>query len=247
LKSYEPTLNSNIKKAWSLPEFCQVRNPRHLKALLAGCAARNVRILAGEAAYHFEVQNGKVSSVRTNNGAYTADQFIITSGAWTGQLLHSIGYKIPIEPVRGQIVLLSATPGLIRHVIEYGPRYLVPRPDGRILIGSTVEQVGFNKSNTAGAVSELIAFGSKLVPALEEATFERCWAGLRPRTPDNLPLIGPVTEFDNLLVAAGHFRDGLQLSPITAILIRQLLLKQSLTVPLEPFACNRFRESVYQN
>jgi glycine oxidase len=151
------------------------------------------------------------------------------------------GYDTPLEPVRGQIVLLNAQPLPFRHVIQSGPRYLVPRPDGRILIGSTEEHVGFDKRNTAAAVAELIDFAVSLVPSLSEATYERSWAGLRPCTPDGLPYLGQVPETRNLFVATGHFRAGLQLSPATAVLMRQVLLDQPTTISLNGLACNRLR------
>ncbi|MEQ9070698.1 MAG: FAD-dependent oxidoreductase, partial [Gimesia chilikensis] len=124
-------------------------------------------------------------------------------------------------------------------VIESGKRYLVPRSDGRLLIGSTERDIGFNKQNTAEGVAGLIEFAQALVPALREARFERAWAGLRPRSIDGLPYLGFVDGFENLLMAAGHYRDGLQLSPITARLIRQLICEEPTDVPLDAFSCSR--------
>ncbi|MFK7778961.1 MAG: FAD-dependent oxidoreductase, partial [Gimesia sp.] len=122
---------------------------------------------------------------------------------------------------------------------ECGSRYLVPRSDGKILIGSTESDVGFNKENTAEGVGGLIQFAESIVPSLKSATFERAWAGLRPKSIDGLPYLGRVGKYENLLIAAGHYRDGLQLSPITARLIRQVICDEETEVPLEPFACSR--------
>jgi glycine oxidase len=141
--------------------------------------------------------------------------------------------------VRGQMVLLSQVPRLVSHVLQLGPRYLVPRSDGRILIGATEERVGFLKSNTALAVSDLIAFGTSLVPALADARFERAWSGLRPGSASGLPYLGQVGRYENLFIAAGHFRSGLQMSPGTGRLLRQSLLEQETEFPLEPFSCHR--------
>jgi glycine oxidase len=174
---------------------------------------------------------------------YTAGRFCIASGAWSRPLLMQAGCESPLEPVRGQIVLLNAQPLPFGQIIQSGPRYLVPRPDGRILIGSTEEHVGFDKRNTAAAVAELIDFAVSLVPALAEATYERSWAGLRPCTPDGLPYLGQVPETRNLFVAAGHFRAGLQMSPATAVLMREVLLEQPTTISLDGLACDRLRSS----
>jgi glycine oxidase len=128
---------------------------------------------------------------------------------------------------------------LLRRVLLWGARYLVPRPDGRVLVGSTEEDAGFAKRTTAAAVSGLLALAGRLVPALAEAHLEQCWAGLRPGSPDGLPFLGPVPGCDNLFVAAGHFRAGIQLSPATGLVMKELLLGQPLTVSLEPFRLDR--------
>jgi glycine oxidase len=120
-----------------------------------------------------------------------------------------------------------------------GARYLVPRPDGRVLVGSTEENVGFDKRTTAAAIGELLGFAFTLVPELAAAHVERTWAGLRPGSPDGLPFLGRVPGFDNLFVAAGHYRAGIQLSPGTGLVLKELLLGQKLTVPLEPFRLER--------
>src|SRR5207253_2207305 len=122
-----------------------------------------------------------------------------------------------IQPVRGQIVLLNPGQVLFRRVLILGARYLVPRQDGRVLAGSTEEEAGFEKQTTAEGVTGLIQLAVELVPALAHADVERCWAGLRPGSPDGLPFIGPVPGVSNLLMAAGHFRAGIQLSPGTAL------------------------------
>jgi glycine oxidase len=140
------------------------------------------------------------------------------------QLLEQAGVRFPVEPVRGQIVLLECTQLPFHTIIEQEKRYLVPRPDGKILIGSTEERVGFVKANTAEAVVDLIRFGTDLVPALKSAKFEQAWSGLRPYRAGELPYLGRVEGLQNACVAAGHFRAGLQMSPITAVLIRQILL-----------------------
>ncbi len=235
----EPALNPGIVAVYRLPEASQVRNPHHLRALETACAQRGVRLAPGVPVTGFDFHNNRVTGVRTPTGTRTANAFCIAGGAWSQGLLDQLGVALNIEPVRGQIVLLSHTPLPFRHLLHQHARYLVPRPDGRILVGSTEERVGFDKRTTAHAVAELIAFGIGLVRVLAAATVERTWAGLRPCAPDGLPYIGRLPEWDNVFIAAGHFRSGLQMSPATAILARQLILGEEPIVPPELYACHR--------
>ena len=221
-----PALHPEIVSGYLLPELGQVRNPRHLKALLQACASSGVDLRPGTPVIDLVHTGERITSVRTPCEDFTASEVVIAGGAWTRTILQRAGLDSNFEPVRGQIVLLETRPSLIRHVIEVGNRYLVPRPDGRVLIGSTEERAGFEKRTTAGGVSGLIEFGRRLIPELANARFERCWAGLRPYAPGGLPVIGRVPGMSNLSLAAGHFRAGLQLSPMTAVLIRQLILGQ---------------------
>jgi len=239
LADYEPGLNRRCSTGFYLPEMSQVRNPRHLKALIAGCAARGVEFSPGAPVIGFDRQQGRIVSVRTPDGNHSADRFCIAGGAWSRQILAECGCDLPVEPIHGQIVLLSVRPGTVRHIVQVGSRYLVPRPDGRLLVGSTEEQTGFRKQNTAGAVAELIRFATDLVPELAASEYECAWSGLRPASADGLPYLGAVPEYDNLFVAAGHFRSGLQMSPATAVLMRQVLLDEPPEISLDAYACDR--------
>lgn len=239
LRTLEPQLNPDITTAYHLPQMCQVRNPRHVKALLAACIQRNVELSPSDPVVDFETDGERVIALRTGTGRHEADQFVVAGGAWSAGLLSRLGVSLPIEPVRGQIVLLTSRPGLLRQVIELGPRYLVPRPDGRILVGSTEEHAGFDKRSTAQGVSGLLQLATRLVPVLEDAQLERSWAGLRPRSRDGLPYLGFPPRWSNLIVAAGHFRAGLQLSPATGLVVSELLAGSEPSVPLEGFACDR--------
>jgi glycine oxidase len=235
----EPHLSPQISSAYRLPEMGQVRNPRHLKALMSSCSQRGVRLLPGTPAFGFERAGERIVAVETPAGRLTAGQFVVASGAWSGRLLAQAGCRASIRPLRGQMVLLSLVPCPVRQVVNAGPRYLVPRGDGRVLIGSTEEVAGFDKRTNAQGVGGLIDFGLRIVPSLAAATVERTWAGLRPQSPDGLPYLGRVPHTENLFLAAGHFRAGLQLSPITAVLMTQMMLKRPTSIPIEPFAVDR--------
>jgi glycine oxidase len=239
LRRLEPALARDLGPAFHLPGMGQLRNPRHLKALLAGCAAWGVRLRPGCPAHGFEQRGGRILAVQTAEGSLTAGRYLLAAGAWSEPLLDQVGWRPGIRPVRGQIALLNTRIPLLRRVLMWGPRYLVPRPDGRVLIGSTEEDVGFDKRTTARAIAELLELAGRLVPALAGAHLERCWAGLRPGSPDGLPFLGTVPGYDNLFVAAGHFRAGIQLSPGTGLVMKELLLGQPTTVPLDPFRLDR--------
>jgi glycine oxidase len=239
LLKLEPALARGLGTAYHVPDMAQVRNPRHLKALIAGCAAHGARLRPGRLVYALERQGNRITAAVTDEGRVGADRFVLAAGAWSDGLLQTLGWQPGIRPVRGQIALLHAETPLFHRIVVRGKRYLVPRPDGRVLVGSTEEDAGFDKRTTAAAVRDLLAFAVAVVPGLAEAPLERSWAGLRPGTLDELPYIGPVPGVDNGYVAAGHFRSGIQLSPGTGLVVKELLLGQELTVPIEPYRLDR--------
>jgi len=241
LLALEPGLAPTLPGAVLLPELAQVRNPRHLRALVNACTSLGVELLPGCPAHGFERKESRITGVFTPNRRLSASRYLVCTGAWTDRLLHQVGIELGVHPVRGQIVLLHPEPPLLRHVLLAGSQYLVPRADGRILVGSTEEQVGFDKRTTAEAVRELLGLATSLVPALARSPVERCWAGLRPGSPDGKPFLGPAPGFDNLFIAAGHYRSGLQNSPGTAQVMLELLLGRAPSIPLEAFRVERAR------
>lgn len=228
-----------LRAAYFLPEEKQLRNPRHLKALIAGCALRGVRLEQGAAAESFEVAGGRLTGVRTGIGLFHGQTICLTTGAWTPSLARQIRCELAIKPVRGQIALLQTDGQTVRRVINLGKRYIVPRPDGRVLIGSTEEDVGYDRRTTAGAIEQLLAMATALVPRLAGAQLERCWAGLRPATSDGLPYLGVVPGLENAFVAAGHFRSGLQLSAGTAVVMSRLIRGLDPELNLHAFRLDR--------
>ncbi|MGQ0635335.1 MAG: glycine oxidase ThiO [Planctomycetaceae bacterium] len=235
----EPALTRRATSALRWPEMGQVRNPRHLKALIAACARRHVALLPGTPVSEFIRDREKIVAAQTLAGRLTAGSFVVATGAWSAPLLTHVGCRVAVQPIRGQIVLLACDACPASQIIQVGPRYLVPRSDGRILVGSTEEAVGFDKRNTAEGVGGLIEFAISLVPDLRYATVERTWAGLRPYSADGLPYLGRATGIENLFVAAGHFRTGLQMSPGTAHVMAQLILGRATTIPLDCYAVDR--------
>ncbi len=218
-----PTLAPSFRRAFFLPSMAQVRNPRHLKALIAACQMREVQLSPNCAVQRFVREGSRVVAVETPQGQLFADRFLVAGGAWSAGLLDQVGWRPGIRPIRGQIALLHCDRSPIRSLVLCGKRYLVPRLDGRILVGSTEENVGFDARTTASAIADLIEFSETLIPTLASAPLERCWAGLRPGNIDGLPYLGAVPGCDNLFVAAGHFRAGIQTSPATGALMADLL------------------------
>ncbi|HVJ69426.1 MAG TPA: glycine oxidase ThiO [Caulifigura sp.] len=223
LKQLEPMLADGLGAGYLLPEGTQVRNPWHLDALEAACRQRGVKFRTNEKVTGFQSKGDRVVSAKTSTGTINGERFLVTGGAWSGEILKQAGVNLEIEPVRGQMVLFRTPKRELHHTVEIGKQYVVPRSDGRILVGSTEEWVGFVKENTESAVRGLVEFAQYLVPKLKHADVEKTWAGFRPHAKRGQPYLGGVPGFDNLFVAAGHFRAGLHLSPITARLMAAVI------------------------
>jgi glycine oxidase len=236
----EPAIAPDLGQATHVPGMAQLRNPRHLQALRAACLdTKNVVFQEETAALGFVVEKNRIKGVRTSNEGITGDAFLLATGAWTDRLLEPLGCRLNIQPVRGQIALVNPGTVLFRHILIWGSRYLVPRLDGRVLIGSTEEHAGFVKNTTAEGIRGLLDLGIRLVPKLAGAALEKTWAGLRPGSPDGLPFLGVVPDMENLYVAAGHFRAGIQLSPGTGLLLTQMILGKPLSMPMDAFRLDR--------
>ncbi|WP_437202849.1 glycine oxidase ThiO [Planctomicrobium sp. SH664] len=236
LRTLAPELNSDFESALWFPTFAQVRNPRQLQALTAACRQLGVRFVTGDAVREWQLSGETITAAMTDNSTYHAGRFIVATGAWTTPLLQPLGWTPRIEPVRGQIVLLRTPSPILKQVIERGTRYLVPRDDGRVLIGATEERVGFVKENTLEGIRLLREFACNVIPALQQAEVEMTWSGLRPWSESRHPWIGRHPERSNLYVAAGHFRAGLANSVGTARLLRQCIFNQSTDIPLTDFS-----------
>ncbi|MDA1231975.1 MAG: glycine oxidase ThiO [Planctomycetota bacterium] len=239
-QSHVPDLAVRFDTAIYLPDFGQVRNPRYLQALKAACLQRGVEILEHVHALDIRLKGERITEVRTDGRILRFDKICFAAGAWTATILEPLGLSMPVKPVRGQIVQLQLPAQPFRSVIESGRRYLVPRRDGLILVGSTEEDAGFAKHTTTEGVSGLLEFATALVPSLAHAEVVRTWAGLRPGSPDELPLLGLVPGFSNVFIGAGHFRSGLQMSPATGTILADLMLGQSPAIAMDGLEPGRF-------
>ncbi len=235
----EPGLNPDLLVAYYLPDRAQIRNPRHLKALVAALKVRGVSIRPGRAALGFESAGGRVSAVRTEEGPLACGSVVVAAGAWSGGLMAGLGVQAATPPLKGQIVLLREGRPRIRRIVEHGKNYLVPRDDGRILVGATEEDVGFDTRTTDEALRGLLAEARRICPGLADAEVERSWAGLRPGSIDSKPYLGNVPGYVNVMMAAGHKRAGLQLAPASAEVMADLVLGRPPRVDLAPFRVDR--------
>ncbi|MBA3440440.1 MAG: FAD-dependent oxidoreductase, partial [Pyrinomonadaceae bacterium] len=184
----------------------------------------------------------RVVGIQTSGGEVRSGAVIVAGGAWSS-LIKTVENRVPdwhIEPIRGQMLCFDACPPLVRHVI-YSPRaYLVPRRNGRLLAGSTTEQVGFDKSVTAGGVHQIARHALEIAPGVSDLTLTNAWTGLRPRTADGWPVLGASVEVQGLYYATGHYRNGILLAPITGQLIADLVTNGVASPLLKAFAPERF-------
>ena len=227
-RKIEPHLSNDLRAALLLPDDWQVENRRLTHALAASCATRGVELLTGTEVLNVERDaiGKRVEGVHTSRGRIATSTVVVAAGAWASRL-GGFGANRKIEPVRGQMICLEASPPIVRHVVYGEHAYLVPRRDGRLLVGATVEQVGFDARVTAGGVGALAAQATKIVPRTSGLPFADAWASLRPRAADALPVIGRAGETEGLIFAAGHYRNGILLAPLTARLVCDLVVAGS--------------------
>mgnify|MGYP001147797329 CR=1 FL=1 len=227
LRQCEPALTHTAERALWMESVAQVRNPRLIRALHKSLISRGVVIHEETEVTRLLHSGERVSGVVTKVGSIEADVVIIAAGAWSGRLLGALGAsvekRIAIRPVRGQMLLFKGQPGMISRIILGKRHYVIPRRDGRVLVGSTMEEVGFDKSTTENAREELLNAAKSLVPALAEVPVERHWAGLRPGSPIGVPYIGEHPEIKGLFVNSGHFRNGVVMGPASARLLVDMI------------------------
>jgi glycine oxidase len=206
-----------------LPEIAQVRNPRLVAALRNAIVANGGTLHTQCAAHDATADGGRVARVHTACGTFSADHFVIATGAWAGLGLPGMEGVPNVRPIRGQMLLFKLAPGALDSIVYSKGLYLIPRKDGHVLVGSTVEDVGFDKSTDAATATSLHAAASALCPMLEPIQPVMHWAGLRPGSPDNIPIIDRHPDYENVYINAGHFRYGVTLAPASAELLVDLM------------------------
>ena len=221
----------------------QVDN-RAVAEALATALVRAGGVLEEEAAVRrLVVERGRVTGVETEKGFRTAGTVVLAAGAWSGGIPGlPAGAAAPVRPVKGQMLALRMDPQapLLRHVLWAGGGYLVPRGDGRLVVGATTEERGFDPRQTAGGLLSLLATARTALPASADLEIEETWVGFRPGSPDHAPILGP-SGVDGLVLATGHSHNGILMTPATASLVSHLLLTGELDPMLRPFTIDRFR------
>ncbi len=230
-RALEPQLAPDLAGALHSPREGHVRSPLLVRAYAQAAARRGARIETGAPVMALVRERARVVGVETAEGRRAAGQVVLCAGSWTPSFAAGLGAPLPVAPVRGQIVSLDAPDPPFSSIVWGGSTYLVPKLDGSVAVGATEEHVGFDRRVTAAGVRGLLEDAARLVPSLADASFRGAWVGLRPETPDHLPLVGPVPTLDGLLVAAGHFRTGVLLSPATGEIVRDGVLGKGWAEP----------------
>ena len=218
-----------------LPEVAQVRNPRLVKALRCALEREGVRVVEQAEVTGVCFAGNAVSRLETSAGPFSASHYVIAAGAWSKPLLGEYAPPLELKPVCGQMLLFKAGPGLLRQIVIQSGFYLIPRADGHILAGSTLEDVGFAKRITVEARLELHAKAASLLPPLKNLAPVRHWAGLRPGSPENIPVIARHPEIENLYLNSGHFRYGVTMAPASAHILANLIFQRMQPFDVSPY------------
>lgn len=227
-------LSEEVRQAIFFPEDGLVNNRRLTRALWVAAERRGVTFAIGRTARRLLARGGRCVGVQTEDAIIEAPQIVNAAGAWAA---FDPEFPVPVEPVRGQIVEVQSPAPDLSIVVESEDVYVVPRGDSWLL-GSTMEHAGYEKQVTAGAIGRLIAAAARLLPSLESASFLRAWSGLRPATPDGLPVLGRGI-LPGLFLATGHYRNGILLAPVTALALADEIAGTS-SRDLAPFSIERF-------
>jgi len=240
-----PGLSSKVRLALGASEDHWVDNEKLTRAVIEAAHRLGVKFYARTGVEDLSVRENHVEAIHAGNGppggpptSYSAGSFVLAAGCWSGALAAQAGLSLPVQPCRGQMMEFES-PREIPHVVRAGSHYLVPRSARRVLVGTTAEYVGFEKTVTAEGLQSVLKGAMKFAPFLKDCAFLRAWAGLRPDTSDHLPVLG-YGKLDNLILATGHFRHGILLAPLTAQQISELILTRSTSFSLEAYRPTRF-------
>lgn len=232
------SLPVSTKSPIFLPQASQIRNPRLLKALKIFLQGQGVRFIENCNISGCQTKNQRIASLQTSVGDIAAKNLILCAGAWNTQIATTLGItpQPDIKPVKGQMLLFAAQPATLPHIILHGNNYLIPRQDGKILAGSSIEHSQFDKQTTTTAANQLQQFACNLLPQLTQCKILHHWAGLRPASPQGIPSIGCHPQINNLYANTGHYRNGIAMAPASAKLLADLLQNRQTSIDLTPYA-----------
>jgi glycine oxidase len=220
----EPALAPDLQGSIRYVDEAHVHNGRLTIALAEAARRTGAELRSGAPALALIRERERVVGVQTSTETVYAEAVIVANGAWSSDLIRPLGLMLPVKPMRGQMLAVRTVPRAVSQIIYGRHMYLVPRPDGETLVGATVEDVGFRKEVTLEGLEELIQAGRHIAPGMMGQPVIRTWAGLRPGSPDGLPLVGPVAGLPGLILAVGHHRNGILLGPMTGVLVKQWLV-----------------------
>lgn len=236
----EAGVSRAIRGALFFPKDFHIHNGLLVEALAEAARRQSVDVRLGTPVTSLLRDGERVIGVETATGRIAAHTVVLAAGAWSPALGRMIGKTIPVEPARGQIVVLRARGAIARHVLYAKQQYIVPRTDGEVIVGSTLEFEGFDKRATVEGVRWVLQRALEMMPGLSELTFEGVRAGLRPYSADSFPIIGAFPDVPGLIVATGHSRKGILLGPISGKLVAELILDGKTSLPIDPFSPLRF-------
>lgn len=239
----EPGISPDIVGGLYSPAEGSVDAPRLVQAYARAATRAGAVIREGAAVEGLIREGDRLTGVQLADGRLSFDRLVFTAGAWTARWSAAFGVPIPVFPVRGQVAALGGLEAGLRHIVYSGKNYLVPKPDGTVIIGATQEESGFDARVTLGGIAYLAAAAEKMVPGLAGASVVRTSAGLRPGSADGWPLLGPLPDYPEVIVASGHFRNGILLSGITGQVISDLIARDTAEIDLTPFRPDRFVEA----
>jgi len=238
VREMEPCVAANALNGIYFPEDCQVNNEQLVLAVKKLAGKLGVEFFEHNPALNFRIEAGTITGVATREGIFGTALAVNAAGAWAG-FDPALPFRIPVKPSRGQILVFEQEKPQFGRVLHIPGTYAVTRRDGKILVGSTVESVGYDKRVTAKGIQKLSGGLLKISPDTASFRFCEARAGLRPRSRDNQPILGQ-TPIEGLILAAGHFRNGILLAPITAKVIAETILRKPLSFDLRPFDVSRF-------
>lgn len=229
IEQLNPFIDAKFQHAIYFPQIANVRNPRLLQSMVAYLKQHpQVEFIEHCPIEQFNIANGQVQSVAAKNGkTYDADQFVITTGAWSQRWSEQLDLEIPVRPVQGQMVLFKTPANWLPTMCMNDVMYLIPRLDGHVVCGSSMADCGFDTTPTVATKQKILEACFEMVPELAAFPIEKQWAGLRPGSPTGIPYVGKIPEMENLWANFGHFRNGLCMGPASAQLLRQLMLEQT--------------------
>ena len=240
-REIEPALTGELRAAVYRPDEASLDNRLLTEATLEAAHRKGAEIFPGNGAKALWTEGKACKGLHLQNGRVEARWTVIAAGCFSARIEGVAAYA-PVTPAKGQMMALRCASVNLKKDLWSGHMYLVPRHDGRIIAGSTVEYEGFDRSVTVAGMQKILSGAISLVPALESARVEETWAGLRPDSPDHLPILGP-TDLDGLLIATGHFRSGILLTPVTARLIREWVTTRKVSENWAPFSPLRFQQA----